>query len=67
MKKEYSTLEVIQMLVNNNNTIMQLVNETKYFTIEGEEVVSYRKRWVVEDEEINRYTFESIIKKAQQR
>jgi len=60
MEKEFSKLEVVQMLVNNNNKIMKLI-DSKIFVIEGEEVVCYRKRIVFPNQELSRHSFDYTI------
>ena len=60
IKDTYSKREVIQLLVANNNKIMKLI-DNKQFRIVGDAVITYRKGFFT-DKEINRYTFDEIIK-----
>ena len=60
----YTQKEVVQLLVNNNNYIMKLLGESKYFVIEKEEVVTYRRTLFLKDRELSRYSFDYIIKEA---
>ena len=61
MKEQYTTREVVQLLVNNNNMAMKLLGDNKEFVIEGEEVVCYRRRVMLPNKELNRYSFKYII------
>ena len=60
MKTIYTSREVIQLLVDNNNKIMKMI-DNKYFKIEGNNIVTYRKRLILPDREISRYTFDEVI------
>lgn len=64
MQKTYTELEVIELLVSNNNHIMELMDPSKYFVIEDNEVHTYKLRLLFADKLINTCSFAEIIQQA---
>ena len=61
---EDGLLEVIELLVSNNNQIMKLIDDSKYFVIEDDKVVTYKRRMFRRDTPISTYSFDEIIHRA---
>ncbi len=65
--KIYTENEVITMLTNNMNSVMKLI-DNKYYTADYQQrtVFCYRKNIIFKDELLSEYTFDYIIREAQQ-
>ena len=62
----YSTIEVIQMLVNYGNKTMELLKDNKEFVInhDSEKVECWRRKKIFKDELLSSYNFDYIIAEA---
>lgn len=64
MQETYTELEVIELLVSNNNHIMKLIDSSKYFVVEDNEVHTYTRRLLFADKLIRTYSFAEILHQA---
>lgn len=63
-EKEYTKLELITILVKQMNIVMALIDTSKYYAIEGTEVVCYRREalfGIVPKSELSRQSFTMLI------
>jgi hypothetical protein len=58
LKDNYSKLEVMETVARQGTKFMELLRDNKYFIVEGEEIVCYRKNLLFSDKELSRSSFE---------